>query len=124
MSILLENDQNPQLTVFRDRTDFILGGSADALSAHAAVSTYLVNTAGVDAMTLANPTAGADDGKVFTIVSLTAQAHTLTCSAGSLNAGATGNTVGTFAAHPGASIRLMAYQGKWYVLASTAIAFT
>lgn len=99
-----------------------LSGSADAINPHVE-SNYVITKAGVDAMTLAAPTATIDDGKVIQIDSTTANAHTLTAT-GLLNTGAAAVNVATFAAHAGASVRLRAYQGAWYVEAQIGITFS
>lgn len=113
-SVLAVNGTNLALTA--------LNGAADAVPPHAS-ATYVVTTAGVDAMTLAAPTATVDDGKVVTITIAGAHAHTLTTVA-LLNSGGANANVATFAAHPGASITLMAYQGLWNVLSANAVTFT
>lgn len=83
-----------------------------------------VTKAGVCAMTLADPVSGApeaggDDGKILTVVSATAHAHTLSNAAGSgFNAGGSGTDVGTFGGAKGDNITLWAYAGDWYVLNS------
>lgn len=75
---------------------------------------YIITKAGVAALTLAAP-AKSDDGMRLEIISTTANAHTITAT-GLFADGAAHVNVATFAAQIGASIRLMAYQGKWYVL--------
>jgi len=67
--------------------------------------------AGVGAMTLAAPS---DDGLRLTIISTTAQAHTLTITAGIAGAGA-GADVGTFGGAAGDGVTLVSYGGNWYV---------
>lgn len=69
--------------------------------------------AGVAAMTLADPTAGTDDGKELTIIALTANAHTVTI-AGGLNGAGAGADVGTFGGAVGDRVSVVAYNGKWY----------
>jgi hypothetical protein len=87
-------------------------------------ATYVITKAGVLADTLAAPVATTDDGKIITITSATANAHTLTAT-GLLQTGAGANAnLATFAAQPGAGLTLMAYQAKWYVLASVGITFS
>lgn len=82
----------------------------------------IVTKAGVCAMTIADPVsgdpdAGGDDGKVLTVVSATAQAHTLSNAAGSgFNAGGSGADVGTFGGAKGDHLTILAYGGDWYVL--------
>lgn len=87
-------------------------------------ATYVITKAGVLADTLAAPVATTDDGKVITITSATANAHTLTAT-GLLQTGAAANAnLATFAAFPGAGLTLMAYQAKWYVLSAVGITFS
>lgn len=98
------------------------------LAASGAVSpnraaTYVVTKAGVAALTLAAPTATVDDGKIIVVTSATANAHTLTAT-GLLNTGTVSVNVATFAAHAGATVTLMAYQGLWNVLSSNGITFS
>lgn len=71
----------------------------------------LVQKAGVCAMTLAGPTA-AQDGLVLTILSATANAHTVTYTAG-FYGDTTSSDVATFAAKVGASMTIQAQGGKW-----------
>lgn len=76
------------------------------------------------ALTLATPTAGlpnaatpGDDGKVLTVISTTAYAHTITTAANKIVDGTTTtkDTV-TFPVHAGGVCKLMAYNGLWYAL--------
>jgi hypothetical protein len=69
------------------------------------------------ALTLAAPLAGVDDGSVLTIVSTTAQAHTVTQTTPGFNGGGTASDVGTFGAAIGNSMQLVAYNGIWYTVA-------
>jgi hypothetical protein len=73
-----------------------------------------LNKTGAIAAALANPIATTDDYKRLTIASLSAQAHTVTCTGGFGNAG-TGEDVATFTAAIGACLDLIAFQGYWYV---------
>lgn len=87
------------------------------ISASGAISpfvpnTYVITKAGVAAMTLAAPAAGVDDGNLIEIISATAFAHTVTAT-GLLQTGTAFVNSVTFPAQAGASIGLMAYQGKW-----------
>lgn len=89
---------------------------------------YVATKAGVAAMTLAAPLSGApiytsagvntggNDGTVLVISSATAYAHTITAT-GLFADGAGDVNEATFAAHAGASITVMAYGGKWLVIA-------
>jgi hypothetical protein len=107
------------------RTDY---GNLRLITANGALNPHLpgvfvITKAGVAALTLAAPTATVDDGIQITLTSNTAFAHTLTAT-GLLNTGSAAVNVATFAAFAGAGLTLMAYQGKWNVLASVGIAFT
>lgn len=99
-----------------------LAGATDAIPPHGTAS-YVVNKAGVDAMTLAAPTATTDDGKVILVTSNTANAHTITAT-GLLQTGTASVNVATFAAQKGAGVQLIAYQGKWNVVSSVGITFS
>lgn len=83
----------------------------------------IITKAGVAAMTLALPVAGAqsaggDDGKMLRIISATAQAHTVTTPAAGYNAA---STIATFAAAIGNGILLVAKNGTWLVAQSLGI---
>lgn len=114
--------------VFEPKQPYLKFITADgAVDPHTA-DTYVVTKAGVAAMTLAAPTAGTyvtggDDGKIITITSNTANAHTLTAT-GLLQTGTASVNVGTFAASAGAGLTLMAYNGKWNVISAVGITFS
>lgn len=93
-----------------------LTGSADALTG--AAGTFIINTAGVDAITLPTATA-AMEGNVINLWSNTAQAHTLTVASATLQVGVA-KTIGTFAAVIGNGLTLRAHNLKWYVVADGA----
>ena len=76
----------------------------------------ILNKAGAIAATLAAPTATTDDFKVLHIVSITAQAHTITATTIGFNAGDTASDVATLGAAIGNGLSVVAYQGEWYVL--------
>lgn len=97
-------------------------GASGALNPHTP-ATYVLNKAGVAAMTLAAPTAGTDDGIEITITSDTAQAHTVTAT-GLLDTGSASVNVATFAAQKGAGLTLMAFNARWKVLCSVGITFS
>ena len=73
----------------------------------------MITKAGVAALTLADPTATTDDGKELTVISTTANAHTVTI-AGGLNGAGSGADVGTFGAAAGNRFTVVAYNGKWW----------
>lgn len=96
--------------------------ASGAIDPHSA-NRYIITKAGVAALTLAAPEAGADDGLLIQIASATANAHTVT-TAGLFEDGTANTNVLTFAAHAGASALLMAYQGKWIILNEQATSLT
>ena len=80
-----------------------------------------ITKAGVCALTLADPASG-DDGTVITIVSTTANAHTVSNAAGSgFNAGGSSSDVGTFSGAIGDNLVVMALGSKWHVLSSVGV---
>lgn len=81
----------------------------------------ITKTGSLAAMTLAAPTA-AQNGLIMTITSATAFAHTVTAT-GLFDDGVTGGSknAGTFAAFAGASMTIMAYEGKWHTLSLKAV---
>lgn len=97
-------------------------GANGAVPAHVA-HTYVINKAGVAALTLAAPTAVTDDGLEITLTSSTANAHTLTAT-GLLQTGAAAVNLATFAANAGAGLTLMAFNAKWIVLSQIGITFS
>lgn len=109
------------------------GGAISALTTNGAIdphtqAKYAITKAGVLADTLAAPTAGAiaaggDDGKIVEVASSTANAHTITAT-GLLQTGDATTDVITFNGAAGASVRLMAYNAKWIVVASNGVTFS
>jgi len=83
--------------------------------------TATLTKAGVNAMTLAAPTV-AQEGLILTVISQTANAHTITAT-GLLDDGVTGGskTTATFAAFAGAAVTLMASNLKWAVVSLKAV---
>jgi hypothetical protein len=77
---------------------------------------YLITKSGVAALTLAAPVAGDDDNTEIEFVSTTTNAHTVTFPSGILKDGSGAHTICTFASVAGASMRVVAYNGFWYVL--------
>jgi hypothetical protein len=104
-------------------------GTADALPVR--TGNVFVTGAAIDAMTLATPVAGygygliaeglgepKDDGKILLVYSTGAYAHTITTAANKINGS---KHIATFAGAVGDYIRLIAYNGIWYVLDSNGI---
>jgi hypothetical protein len=81
----------------------------------------ITKTGSLAAMTLDAPTV-AQDGMLLTVTSSTAFAHTITATS-LIDDGVTGGskTTATFAAFAGASIVLMAYNGKWHTISLKAV---
>lgn len=81
----------------------------------------ITKTGSLAAMTLAAPT-DAQNGMILRVTSATAFAHTVTATS-LIDDGVTGGskTTATFAAFAGASMELMAYEGKWHTLSLKAV---
>jgi len=105
-----------------------------AIAANGALSVssgnYVLTTkAGVIALTLTAPTAGVQDGMVIRITAANgAYADTLTATSllqtGGGSSPYTTATFGATTAYNGATLTLKAYNGFWYVISSTGVAFT
>jgi hypothetical protein len=66
------------------------------------------------AMTIAAPTTS-QNGIIITIISSSAYAHVVTFTGATfVNGDSSAHTTATFAAKVGASVRIVAYGGKWY----------
>jgi hypothetical protein len=100
----------------------VLVSASGAIDPHTP-NRYFINKAGVAALTLAAPTAGADDGLTLLFNSTTANAHTITAT-GLLKTGSANVNVATFAAQAGAGLTLIAFNGLWYVDSANAITFS
>lgn len=101
------------------RTD---GGTSYSASGAIAVQPglSLITAAGVGTMTLAAPTVE-QNGMLMMIYSTTAQAHTITVTAGFGPAGGAARDLGTFAAAIGNGLTLMAANGLWIVLSNLGV---
>jgi len=100
----------------------LLSGTTDVLDPHNG-GNYIVKTGSANAMTLAAPTAGADDGLTINVWSDTLFAHTITATTLLAN-GTALKTTATFAAFRGAGITLRAFNGVWQVVGNTAVTLT
>jgi hypothetical protein len=95
-------------------------GSSDALPITGGF--FTVTATGVDAMTLAAPTA---DGIVLFVTSETAQAHTITATSLLATGGASSPyTTATFAAKKGAGVLLVSANLLWNLISSAGVTFT
>jgi hypothetical protein len=111
----------------QDAINKLLGGPLNLIGASGAIDShtagrYMITKAGVAAMTLAAPTAGADDGLCIEILSSSAYAHSITMT-GLMVDGAGHVNSATFPAAGGGALDLVAYNGKWYVINSQNITF-
>lgn len=94
----------------------VLSGATDAIPINA--GTAIVTSSGVNAMTLATPAAGTNDGLELAVISTGAHAHTITTAANKINGA---DDTATFGAAVANGLTLVAYQGVWYVKASVGI---
>lgn len=101
----------------------VLSGGSDAINPHVS-ATYMVTTAGVDAMTITAPTVTTDDGLLITVETSTNAAHTLTFTGGTLRPGTAAVTTVNFLSFRGSSVTIMAWQGNWYVKAANVASYT
>lgn len=79
-----------------------------------------LNAGSALAMTLVSPTT-AQNGTVMVITSITAQAHTVTCTAG-FSGGTTTRDVATFAGAVGNTITIVAVGGVWILVNASGVA--
>lgn len=112
----------------------ILSGAADAL---ALSGSYLVASTVVDAMTLGTPVAGSpspipggavtaptpggQDGNILFVEDIGGHAHTITTAANIVNGS---KHIITFNGTLGSFVELIAYNGVWYVTASSGISLS
>lgn len=83
---------------------------------------FVINKAGVCALTLAAPAAD-QNGLKLSVSSNSANAHTVTAT-GLFQTGAATVNLATFAAFAGASFTVQALNGKWNVISQNAVTFT
>jgi hypothetical protein len=104
------------LTINQPVRNTVTLASANGAIAIAPGTVVITKTGSLAAMTLAAPTA-AQNGTILRVTSATAFAHTVTATS-LIDDGVTGGskTTATFAAFAGASMELMAYEGKWHTL--------
>lgn len=93
---------------------FVLAAASGAITAKRGL--VVITAASAAALTLAAPLAGIDDGATLTIVSDTAQAHTVTNTTPGFNGAGAGGDVATFGAARGNVMQLLAYNGVWYTV--------
>jgi hypothetical protein len=123
-----------QYEVLTGTTDVITGGAGALMLPPGSstqtntpiVGTSFIETAGVDATTLAAPAAGApsaggNDGLTITIVDNSGHAHTVTCPA---NAITPAHHLVTFNGTQGSFVELLARNGKWIPTASSGVTIT
>jgi hypothetical protein len=112
------------VTALFSPTPLALGTAAPAIPPNVP-HTYVFNRAGVVAATIAAPSSGAGfDGNEIQFTSDTAFAHTITFTGGTLDSGAAGVTTATFNAFKGASLQVMAFNGRFKVLNANGVSFS
>lgn len=100
-----------------------LQGTTDAINPHVS-GNYVIQSTVADAITLAAPTAGTDDGVTIAIyVDSITLAHTITATALLAN-GTALKTTATPAQFKGAGMTLRAFNGVWHVISVTACPLT
>ena len=97
----------------------LLKSTCQVLSADGAIpiqsGVAAITKASAAALTIAAPTT-AQNGTLLSIISTTAYAHVITFTGGTLNNGtSTAKTTVTLPAYVGGGIRIIAYNGKWYL---------
>lgn len=96
-----------------------LSGSTDALPLDGSV---YISSSGVDATTLATPTAGApgtgDDGKILKVTDVGGHAHTITTAS---NKVVPSHHILTFDGTAGSFVILQAFNGLWYIKGSSGV---
>ena len=84
--------------------------------------TYIITKVGSAVLTLPAPTVGLDDGVGLSVYSSTPYEHILS-AIGLLQTGTPFVNYVAFGAYPGASVDLVAFQGKWIVLNFNGVTF-
>ena len=120
-----------QYEVLTGTTDVITGGAGQLLLPPGSatqttvpiVGTSFIETAGVDACTLATPVAGApsaggNDGLEITIIDNSGHAHTVTAAANKITPS---HHLATFNGTQGSFVTFIARNGFWIVLASSGV---
>lgn len=96
-------------------------GEIQAIAGDGAITiqtgTVLLSKGSAAAITIAAPTATTHDRIQIEVIALTAQAHVITCATVGFNAKGSSGTL-TFGGAKGDSVKLRAYNGNWYVVAS------
>lgn len=76
---------------------------------------FITKASAATDITLASPTSGTDDGKQLWIISKTAAAHVITCTAG-FGGGTTSRDVATFGGAINDGMLIVAEGGVWWVV--------
>lgn len=96
-----------------DVPGYVYSGSADAVSIKR--GTGFITTAGVNALTIAAPTAGTDDNKPLDFIDVGGHAHTITGPSNCFN----GTThIATFNGTAGSKLTIKHYNGVMYTSVS------
>lgn len=121
-STVINAGNDPALNALDNAHSILATGTAGAIPITSTIRIFLTG-ASLQAMTLATPvaglpSAGGNDGMVITVVDTTGKAHTITTAANKIN---TNKLTATFGGTIGQFITLNAYNGIWYVSASSGI---
>jgi hypothetical protein len=92
------------------------GTAAGAIAIGDGDKLVLVGGSGSVALTLAEPTAGTDDGKIVRFTSLSAHDSTITPGTVGFNAG--NDTIATLGGAIGDGLTVVAYNGEYYILSN------
>lgn len=101
----------------KTQPDVTYTGSADAIDITRGDIHILNRSGGVNAATLAAPTANTDDGRIIWIVNGTTQANTIEVAGGLGGSGGSHDII-TFTNVVASNATLRAYEGQWYLIGS------
>lgn len=110
-----------QLAVQLDESQNLVVSEYTGAGAIVGFGRAFLKTGGASAMTLAQPLpgaqdAGGNDGALLEVIALDAEAYTITTAADGING--TGDTL-TASAAVGDTVRLVAFNGTWYISKTT-----
>jgi hypothetical protein len=100
----------------------MVSGATDALPINSANTTVIVQSTGVDAMTLAQPALGplniGDDGRELLVIDDGGHAHTITTASNGI---VPSHHLATFNGTRGSYVKFKAFNGLWYPIASSGV---
>ena len=118
-ALLFEGPQQDSVA----QTVIVTGSTAAAITAKSGI-VILDCASAATALTIADPIAGADDGKLLTIIDIVGKADIITDATSGFNGKGSSGTLTFTDAKPGQAVQLVAYGGLWYTtfIASTVAA--